>query len=57
MAEGQRWRLLEGGGLRALLRLAAPEATKSPEARSLARQALKRLADDPQVHCRHGIAV
>lgn len=48
-AEGQRARLLEGKGLRALLHLAAPDTNRSPEARTLARQALKRLADDPQV--------
>lgn len=48
MAEGQRAQLLEAGGLQALLRLADADTTKSPEARTLARQALKRLADDSQ---------
>ena len=40
--------LLEAGGLAALLRLAHPDA-RSPEARTHARHALRRLADQPLV--------
>ena len=51
-AEKPRRRLLECGGLGALLHLARPEA-RSPEARRDARQALRRLADEAQVLSRH----
>ncbi len=47
-AEGSKPRLLEAQGLPAMLRLALP-STHSTATQALSRQALRRLADDPQV--------
>ncbi len=46
---GLRQRVLDGGGLNALLRL-AKSGNKGVQAKALARRALKRLAQDPEVH-------